>query len=87
MGFKKNCVNFKFSVSLRRHILDSIVDRLMNISDQRETALFILLIDDVISMHDELLKFGFNPFVSVDNYLLNSLLKCMHIYSVLLLKK
>lgn len=59
----------------------------MNITDQRENVLFILVNEDVIAIHDKLLKFGFNPFVSVYNYLLNSLLKCMNIYLVLLLKK
>lgn len=55
--------------------MELIVDRLMNITDQRENVLFILVNDDVIAIHDKLLKFGFNPFVSVYNYLLNSLLK------------
>lgn len=62
----------------------------MNISDQRENALFILLIDDVIAIRDKLLKFGFNSFVSVYNYLLQfftEMYEYYFIYLVLLLKK
>lgn len=49
--------------------------------------LFILVNDDVIVIYDKLLKFGFNLFVSVYNYLLNFLFKCMNIYLVFFLKK
>lgn len=72
--------------------MELIVDRLMNITDQRENVLFILVNDDVIAIHDKLLKFGFNPFISVYNY--NYLMQFFteiyvyyYIYSVLLLKK